>query len=637
MFYLALLFYLGFILLLIVVPYWFPVDKDVASAASVEGYNNCIAYYVAVMWSISGIVMYALLKEEQESSRNRIILYLLATLTLLLHPMRKRFPVVEVAVVFLCIILLYNPVFLSKYGPYIEDHVFLNALHRMHAGQQPYVDFEFLYGPLMLYPAHLWTNVFGYSLTSYYSYFAILEALTFAVLISVLHLYFPKVRSRYFVFFLIAILICNTLLAPNQNGMRKLLPVFIILLITSNPRSMMIVIIGSLILGLQLSYSHDYGVSAFLSILAMFGLLIVKEVRFKYVPLAIMAIIFSVLSWYISSTLIMEDGFSSYVTETLYLINRFSIGEAGFRFYWTVNTLALFGLLCLSCIIVGQGMSKIREKELGSGDLFLFCGLIYVLIGLKGGLNRCDLWHVNPPFLVLIFSFLLPLSRTLFTYSKRVKKIAVTLIVIIALTYLVGQAPSGSYYVSGLLRGLWDTITFHDSSGRQTVNTRAPMLGYESSNPLNPETLRLAEFLANDAMSNLPVLFYGDTWSLGKVVGVYKTDFINDDFLYSDERGSSVKGFLQEKKCALIIMSRHTYNRIFGFADPLQYPEFRKWYKPTITKSISSWLSSVHYKGVEIEIQVKDKRWKRTVGDYIKSCYKSIAEFGDYIVLTRIK
>ncbi len=97
-------------------------------------------------------------------------------------------------------VALYAPPFLARYGPYIEDSLFLNYLLRMHCGLTPYRDFQFIYGPLMLYPAFYWTEIFGYSMSSFFGYLSLLEGLQFAVLILVLQRYLPTRSKRYAVF-----------------------------------------------------------------------------------------------------------------------------------------------------------------------------------------------------------------------------------------------------------------------------------------------------------------------------------------------------------------------------------------------------------------------------------------------------
>jgi hypothetical protein len=630
---LALLFYLGYIPLLWIVPQWFPRDAEVASAAS--GYNGSVAYVAVVLWSLAGIVG-IVLWERLGHIRNVPRVSPKEESTPTPSANVGQLHLIEIAAVLIGVMVLYCPLFLAKYGPYSEDQVFLNALQRMQFGQRPYVDFEFLYGPLMLYPAYFWTQLFGYSMMAYYSYLAVIEALVFVALAVVVQLHVVSgTPRRAATFLLIAVFLFNVMLGPNQNGIRKFLPVIVILLLTARPRSVRGVALGSFLVGLQLCYSQEYGIACLAAIVAMYGLLTVRNWDFaEYVPLAMLAVVGSIVTWYIGSAVLLGADLGAYIQETLYLIRRFDAGEAGFRFYWTVNSLALFGLLCLACVVVARGISKIRNSPIEAGDLLLFCGSIYALAGLKAGLNRVDVWHLTPVSLVLIAAFVLPRPKVLFAYSRRVQRMAVSLVLILAATYLIGLLPIGSFYAQGWLNGLRDSITLPAAGAAQEGKTRAPTIETERSHP-RIEILRLGAYLAEPSRSDRPVVFYGDTWNLGMLVGVPRTTFLNDDFLYSDERGGNVRDYLQQREDALVVMGRPVYERLFGLSDPRELPELARRYKPSITKSIASWLSTVEYAGVESEYPIKEQRWKRTVGGYVRAQYEVVAEFGDYVVLAR--
>jgi hypothetical protein len=629
------LFFVALVFALVLIPTWFPMDAKVASAATARGYNNTIAYYVVVVWSMLIVLTFAVLAfpdylqfhDAKTSEKSQ-------GLTPRVFELGKTHTL-EILLVILVIFVAYFPSFLAKYGPYVEDQVFLNALHRMHAGQQPYVNFEFLYGPLMLYLPHFWISLFGYSMLSYYFFMAILEALVFVLLLIVVQQYVPQFYKRWAIFILVGIFLINALMAPNQNGLRKFLPVIAIIFLTSNPRSSRLVIFASALIGLQLAYSHEFGIASLVAIMAIYTLLILRNWEFKiYIPMMILSAFIALSTWFIVAFLLMGGGFGRYIAETLYLIKQFSAGEASFRFYWTANSLALFGLLCLACISVGRGFVHIRTYSIQQGDLLIFGGLVYTLVSLKGGLNRVDLWHLNPAFLMLIVAFVLPSERNLFTYSQRIQKFANSLIVIGAATYLLGLLPSGSFVARGWVNGLLDSVFTPPHPVVEVVKTRAPSVELEKSHP-SPEILDMAEYLADSSRSDRPVLFYADVWKLGIFVGVYKTDFINDDFLYSEERGQDLGITLQENEDTIVIMRRPTYNRLFNITTSTDFPEFQYRYSNSFAKMLASWLSTVHYEGVETELDVKEARWKRTVGNYVFQHYEQMAEFGDYVVLMR--
>lgn len=632
-------FFLGYVLLLVTVPYWVPLAPDVASAAAVEGYNNNIAFLAMAGWSAVGVLLFALggvagwfgseaAPEERRAADSP-------------HPFTRRHAV-ELLLVFIGVCLLYFPFFLARYGPFTEEQVFLTALHRMMGGQKPYVNFEFLYSPLMLYLAYGWTRLFGYSLTSYYAYMALLEAVPYTLLLAVLQRVFPQPRQRYLAFLLISSFLLNVLLAPNQNGLRKLIAIFGLLLIAERPDSWRRVLPGGLLLGLQLAYSHDYGLAGVAAMLALYGWLFLRSWHGRYLLYALGAGAAAGVVWVGLTLLVMGGDFPAYLTETLYLLGRFGAGEAGFRFYWTANGLALFALLALAGTLVGSGLFRQRKVAVTAGDALLFTAVVYALVALKSGLNRSDLWHLDPGFLLLLVAFVWPWPRRVFAVGPWGQRLAVGLLLLAGTTYLFGLLPNGSHVARGWWRGLVDTAVAPIPPGAALdipigcCLTRAPTIELERSHP-RPEILQLADYLAQPDRANAPVLFYGDLWSLGVNIGVYKTDLINDDFLYSDERGLALRQFLIDRPTALVIIRRPLYDRLYGLADPHSFPEMAERFSPTLAKQLGGWLSTIHYHGVEMEQGVREQRWTRTVGVYVRDHYQSVAEFGDMLVLAPTK
>ena len=206
-------------------------------------------------------------------------------------------------------------------------------------------------------------------------------------------------------------------------------------------------------------------------------------------------------------------------------------------------------------------------------------------------------------------------------------------IVVMAITYLVGLAPTGSLYVNGWLRGA--ASTFRDSAPPvPAVQTAAPALIFENKYP-TPELLQLTHYLASEPQAGREVLFYTDTWGFAKFVGVQKSYFSNDDFLHSEERGTELAEFLHAHQDAIVVMYRHVYDRLYGNTDPDVISDVTLKFRPTITKRIASILSTVHYRGVELEAPIKEARWTRTVGKYVRQHYAIAAEFGHLVVLER--
>jgi hypothetical protein len=642
---LEVLIFLALLPLLRIVPYWFPVDPSVASAASAAGYSNAAAYVLVVIWSLA-LVAAAGRTAAGRAAAGRTAAGLLARTadeperhdaSGVEAPDAPNGPagwhrVVEVAIVCAGVAAVYFPWSLSRYGPYIEDNAFTTLLYRMHAGQLPYRDFEFLYGPLMIYPAHAWMRWFGYSLTSYYGFLCLQEAVQYGILLLVLQRYLPDFRRRLPAFLLLASFVLNTYLGLNYNGLRRLLPVYVMLLVASRPASTPALLAAAAVLGTLLAYSHEYGAACLLALLAIFALRLRDEPRFAVLLRGVSVVTASLGVWFAVSALLLGGAWPSYVEATRHVIGRMSAGEQGFAFQWTVNSLAAFGLSCLACVIIGRGLAR-RGAPASCGDYLLLGGLVYALAGLRGGLNRADVFHLTPPMLVLVCAFVLPAPKTFFAYSRRLQHLATALIVIMAATHLLALAPSGSYYAAGLLRGWRDVIGGRREPSAVTAG-RAPVIESERANP-DPDVLALAAYLADPARSGRPVVFYGRAWSLDKRVGVPGRVYPPDDFLLSEDAGLGIKAFLQSHEEAVVVMDRRAYRHLLGAGHPREYAEYIRIQKATPTKALAAWLSTINFNAVETESELKEQRWERTVGSYVLSRYHPARELGRLVVLER--
>lgn len=145
----------GFVVLLGFVPWQFPPSPDLPNMASLLGYNVRLAYLLIVGWVLvfSLVVMALNYRTEMPGKHNT------KPTEVSIRPIIKWSERIIVAV---GVTVAYWPASLSRYGPYLEDEYFLNVLWRMRCGELPYIDFEFLYGPLMIMPLGVWTAKFGY-------------------------------------------------------------------------------------------------------------------------------------------------------------------------------------------------------------------------------------------------------------------------------------------------------------------------------------------------------------------------------------------------------------------------------------------------------------------------------------------
>lgn len=620
-----------FVPLLAVVPYWFPVDTDVASAATAVGFNSRAAYYGAVLGCLGSVVIVGFLVNRgvlPDGTTESTQLSAESTSTGSGEP----FPLLALGVLVSAVLVVYFPPFLDGQGPYFEDNFFLSLMHRMEVGQTPFVDFEFLYGPLMIYPAHWWSELFGFSLTSYYGYLALLEVLALGTLLVLIWRLIPGRRKALVAFFILGVLCLNVSLGPNQNALRKLVPVLAILLVAKKPRSNLALGGAALLIGLQLAYSQEYGIAGLGALVGLYVFLAWREETWYHLYRAAAGVGIVSLVWMVLTWALLRDGFGAYIEETLYLTARMEAGQSAFPFEWTVNSLAAFGLLALASVAVGTALGRGRARETLPGDHLMVGAFVYTLVALKSGLNRCDFWHLDPPFIALAFAFLLPWRRNAVPLPRTSRTLSIALLGVMAITYLFGLAPAGSHAARGWVDGFLDKIAGDRATPETSLSTRAPALEPERSEPRS-DVMAVARLLSAPPNRDREVLFYGDTWSLDKMVGVPKRYYSNDKFLHSEERGEELRRFLRKEPDALVVIRRPTYERLFGLIPQDSFPELRSRYERTLTKTVGSYLSSVHFEAVLLEKPVREARWTRTVGRYVISHFEPMAEFGDLMIL----
>ncbi|MDH4351757.1 MAG: hypothetical protein OEW56_11475 [Gemmatimonadota bacterium] len=624
--------FLGFLPVLTVLPYWFPVDPDIASAANAAGYNANAAFLLSFVWSAVVIVVVAVVQGGGYFGPDPIPQVSPPTLK---APWRTRGFWLGFGGVVLCVLLVYNPPFLSWRGPYIEDSFFLSNLHRMAAGQRPFLDFEFLYSPAMIYLPDAWNRLFGFSLVSYYSYLVLLEILAYTILLAVI---FPSIRDwrpRLFAFALVAALILNVLLGPNQNGLRKLMPVVALLAAASSPTSARHVVGAAAILGFQFAYSHEYGIAAAAALAGMYGYLALVQRRLRPALMGLALLGGSLVVWAALSLLMLGPAFDDYIVQTLYLLDRFRRGQSSFEFYFTANSLAAFLLLSMALVVTGRGLVRgFVTRDVTWTDLFFLGAVLYAMVALKSGLNRSDLWHLVPPFIPLVLAFLLPWTTRAFAVSQRALLWAKGAIVLLAVTYTIGQAPMGSLLAESLLVGAQARLQGRDASLPTPLTTPGPVLRLHGPNP-DLKSAAIVERLQQLAPAGAPVLYYSDTWALDKMIGYPKTYFSNDDFLHSEERGIELRVMLEEQPETVVLMRRPVYERLYGLADSTRFDDHLVKYRPTLTKRVSAVLSTVHYRGLAAEAAVKEARWTRTVGNYVREHYAIDSEFQGNVILVR--
>ncbi|MGH0028748.1 MAG: hypothetical protein ACQGVC_03085 [Myxococcota bacterium] len=610
----AIAFAVGFVVLLITLPAWVAPDPDVLSAAAADGYDTAAAYWTLLAWALIGVAGFAIRDRGQPAPDPAAPD----------APATGRLDWTEIGLVFAVFALACFPLFLVRHAPYGEDQYFLTSLHRMACGQVPYRDFGFLYGPLMLYPAWGVAQLFGLSMTSYYAFLALLEGLQFALLAAALQVFLPRRRDRVVAFALLLPFLFDTMLGLNWNGMRRLVPAGVALLLAHRPYDRRALLWAAGIVGLHLAYSHEYAGAGLLAVGGTYGVAWLRGERRAFGAAALLGL-GSLVVWIGSAFLLMGGDAPAYFRHLLEIVEMMSGGHAGFRFYWTANSLALFGLLSIACVTVGSGLLRRSDRPLASGDRLLLAGLLYALVVLKSGMNRCDHWHLNAPFLVLFLTFLLPLPANLWALSGGARRLGFALVCVASATYLLGIAPTGSLYAERWVRGAVDVLTGRERPA--PVPTRTTAFEFERSEP-REDFVAIGRFLAEPERAGLPVYFYGRAWQVAPMVGVCREDYALDDLMYT-ERARPPRVWLEENPDALIVLRRDAWDRLYGDAADAGVD----WLDLTPAKQLARWLSTVHYESSATEAELQNRARDGDTGAWIRPRYRVAREFQWFLVL----
>jgi hypothetical protein len=621
----ATTFWLGYILLLVIVPRISPPDPDLPSAAAVLGYDTGTAFLVAVAWSFLGLLTIGFASQRGKSLSPTVA-------TNAAEDARttgiERGRTLEVFAAFAIFSLAYFPNFISRYGHYIEDNYFLSVLSRMQCGQLPYQDFEFLYGPLMIFPVSAWIDLFGFSMQNYFAFLAIAEGAAFALVMCILQRYVPDRRTRLLAFALLVPFLFDTLLGFNWIAWRRLFGVVALLIVSARPLAPRAILAAGALTGVSIAYSYEYGLLGLGAALCVHLAMAIGPERGRALRAALGLAVTSGLCWLALTVMATGATFPDYLALTATILKRASsAGLGGFAFYWTLHSLALMGLLAVAIVVVGGGIFRIFRESLSEGDRLLLGSVAYTIVGLKVALQRADVWHMGAPFIALILAFLLAPPRRLFVLSTAVTRGVWGLIAIAAFAQTVGLAPIGSYFASGLARGALDVITGKATTG--DFKSRTYSVERERSEP-NANLIALAEYMAEPERAERPVLFYGDRWWMGYHIGVCPSGYSFYDSLYSDAERPMLS-FIDKNPDSLVVMSADVYDRLLlgGATQKIEPREL------SLTERLGSWLSTVHYQQSPIEREIKFQLWKESLGDRLMADWTRIAQFDQEVILAK--
>ncbi|WP_170765250.1 hypothetical protein [Ruegeria lacuscaerulensis] len=613
--------------LIVWLPQAFGHAPGVISTAQAEGYNNRIAHITTVLWiffTVTGVWVLSRGAEFSPRSPAQSASKSGWAATLLLP-----------LLVFIAIVFAYFPPALAPSGPFFEESIHLTALHRMLGGDVPYQDFEFLYGPLMLYPAYWWTKLTSFSLVSFYTYVMILELLVMLALLIPIQTYISSFWARLGAFLLLSSLYFNTMLGPNQNGLRKLAGVLILISVAHRPFHTGLCVLHGIALGLLLSYSQDFGAATAIGIFAIYASIFAKLRDWRAITALLLTAGISFVIWVGCLWLLLGPAVGDYFSVVRYLTGQFDAGEAAFRFYWTASGLAVFALVLIAIWLTGSALSRNWIDTPGPSDLLIIGALAYAAILLKSGLSRADQWHLVPSVLPIAFCLILPLRASYAPIANSLRGLGIALTLILALTYTFGQFTIARYvFRDGLLANYQAMISGQLARPDTIVNSVQQNLLREKSDP-DENIVELSRFLSEPPQRGKPVFAYDRLWSLPAKLGVSKVGFLTDNYIYGDERGQLLRQMLNENPDVLVVIDRESYDWMSSTPDDAPPPPGNHWVSRGKYGELRAMLASVHVPAVPLEAMQMRTRWRRLVGNYLMGNYAPIFSNDRFVLLER--
>lgn len=171
---------LGAILIAVVfvVPYWFPSKSALLSASALAGFNNGLAYnlYVPVL-GLLGFLLARLVRDPRAfapAAANQPLFHAPPLALLLL---------IAAHVALFVALYLQRGAFVFAEALYFED-----AAYRLNAGQRPFVDFNFFYGPLFVFPTAVLGRLMGIPLAYALFYVAAYVAGVYLLYVVIAHM-----------------------------------------------------------------------------------------------------------------------------------------------------------------------------------------------------------------------------------------------------------------------------------------------------------------------------------------------------------------------------------------------------------------------------------------------------------------
>lgn len=612
----------GFVVLLAYVPWVGEQSRTDTNIADILGYDISLAYLLVAGWSVVCILLGALLFRDLPVSDGNI------SQESRPRPGMKR-RLIELMIVLIAAAVLYWPGALAKMGPWIEDEYFLNVLWRMACGAEPYTDFEFLYGPLMVYPLAGWTEWVGLSMQSYYSFYVAAQVSLLVILCLVFQATITHAVRRYLAILLFAPFVMDILLGMNWIAWRYIGVVFVLLLLSRSPLAWPSLVLAALVTGAQAAYSYEYGIAAMLAGLTAIGMSFFEGRLRASAAGAAGYILGSVVAWAGLAATLTGDAFGDYITMTRLVASVASEQGLGkFAFFWTGQSLALFLVLALALALAAVSLNRLGRVAATPADRFLAGALVFGLVSLKIALQRADFVHLAPPFIPLVIAFLMDGPRRVASTPASVRLFATVCIAVAAASHSVALAPWAQWIVKDQVAG-WKQIARGDE-GVLPFAARKQSL-YVGRAYINDVFVDLAGLLARPEYAERPVLFYRQTWDLPPVVGVCPEGYAYYDLLYSDARAPH-KTLVANSDDVLVVMHLTDF-------DALSQPRIEaeaKLRDLNGLRRIAQLVGSSHFAQSHIENgAIESNIWRDAVGDDIVQQFQPLHTVGAFVVLGR--
>jgi len=620
----------GFLALLGLVPWLVPPDPGAPNVAAALGYNIGLAHVLVLGWSVVALAGAALATRAAAGPGAGPGAGPLAGAGP--SPVRRWG---ERALVLVAVLALYWPPALARFGPHVEDSYFLTALWRMACGERPYADFEFLYGPLMIWPAHLWVAAAGTSMTAYYTVLAAAQAVVFLLVLALFQARIASGWRRLAAVVLILPFLADVLLGLNWIALRYLAVVPALLIVTRAPGSWRAALAAGAALGLAAGYSYEYGIAGLLAVLAAQVVALVdagpgragsgrsRPGRGAIALAAVLLVATAVAVWLALVGLTLGADLPRYLASVLTVARAATAQGLGqFAFYWSAHSVALFFLLAAVLAALGAGLRQLGQGRATAGDLMLGGAVVFALVTLKVALQRADYLHLAVPFVPLILIVLIDPPRRLTRLPGIVRTLTVAAIAVAAIGQAAGHLPIGRWVVASQVRGLW-----HEASGRPTaepVAARRPgLMAGRSAVP--PPVAALAARLADPDLAARPVIFYAGLWDLAPLVGVCPAGYAFYDILYS-EAEAPLSG-TADRAGLIVAIDAADHAGLVGGPAPVAAPP------PRPLDRLVAVLASNHRAQSDREIGYEQAMWKAALGDRLIRDFRVFDRVGDVLLM----